>query len=174
MANLYIQKWIHWVFPRLNSLTIDAHLLTDTSVIPDAVVRVISHCKPAESWEFGFVTNPFGAENLVSFGVSTMVQTTSLSILEAASEGRVTPLRLWRWVMSAGQHHGYAMESFIEYGGPDLEQFPAPFPGFRDEDIIRLFRSSTLTDDEILEELIYRGRFWVWMRPDRYISPKTR
>jgi hypothetical protein len=119
-------------------------------------------------WDFGSVTNPHGRENLVSFGVNIMVQTTSLAILEAASEGRVTPLRLWRWCMSVGLHRGYAMERWIDYAGPDLEQFPTPFQGFEygSGDLDEL---SDKPDEEVLDQLVWRGRFWVWMRPDRSV-----
>ena len=144
---------------------------SDTSIIPDEAIRVISHCEPGDQSDLGTIFNPQGKYNLVSFGVNIMVQTTSLSILEAASEGRVTPLKLWRWVMSVGQHRGWAMEHLIEYNGPDLNQYPSPFPGFQNKDLINLYQRN-LGDAEILDELIFKGRFWVWMRPDRYTDSK--
>jgi hypothetical protein len=133
-------------------------------VIPEEVVRLVSGCTMGEWWEFGSVDNPMGRINLVSFGVNTLVQTTSLSILEAASEGRVTPLRLWCWVMSAGQFRGFAMEGYIEYGGPDINQFTNPFPGLEPHEVINIERKS---EEDIYTELVFRGRFWVYMRPDR-------
>jgi hypothetical protein len=136
----------------------------DTSAIPDEVVRLVSGCTMGEWWEFGSVDNPMGKSNLVSFGNNILVQTTSLSALEAASEGRVTTLRLWRWVMSIGELHGYAMEPYIDYGGPDLEQCPDPFPGLEPREFINIESKS---EEDIYVELVFRGRFWVWMRPDR-------
>jgi hypothetical protein len=133
-------------------------------VIPEEVVRAVSGCKMGDYWDFGSIDNPMGKANLVSYGINMLVQTTSLSILEAASEGRVTTLRLWRWVMSTGQFRGYAMEEHIEYGGPDLEQFPNPFPGLEPREFIEIERKS---EENIYVELVFRGRFWVWMRPDR-------
>jgi hypothetical protein len=120
-----------------------------------------------ESWEFGYITNPMGEETLVSYGINIMVQTTSLSILEAASEGKVTPLRVWRWVMSVGEHHGYAMEDFIEYNGPELEQFPQAFPRFYFEEPSMITKLLELSEEQMLNRLIYEGGFWAWMRPDR-------
>lgn len=106
-------------------------------------------------------------DNLVSFGINFMVQTTSLAILEAASEGLLTPLRVWRWVTIAGKNRGYAMEDWIKYDGPTIEQYSEPLHGLADEELPGLEDKS---DKEIWEALIFRGRFWVWMRPDRYVD----
>lgn len=119
-------------------------------------------------WDFGSVTNPTGETNIVSFGINLMLQTTSLAILETASDGRMTPLRLWKWCMSGDSYRGYALEKNIDYNGPDLEQFPSAFPGFPYEfENDELLEMADLSDDQLLERFIYRGRFWVWMRPDR-------
>ena len=69
-------------------------LALDESTIPDDLIRVISHCRLGDTWNQVIIINPYGHINKVSSGVNIMVQTTSLPILEAATEGRVTPLRL--------------------------------------------------------------------------------
>ena len=74
-----------------------------------------------------------------------------------------------------GQRHGHAIESLIDYNGPQLCNNPSPFPEFEMEDFLDLFnREMTITDDELLDELIFKGGFWVWMRPDRYTQTQIR
>jgi len=139
----------------------------DTSIIPDDAIRVVRDCRMGNLWDFGSIENSRGGDHLVSYGVNVMVQATSLPILETASDGRVTPLRLWHWAMHVrkSEEHGWVLQQTVDYGGPDLDQWPKMFPGMEYIEIIKL---EDKPEREIYEELVFRGRIWVWMRPDRF------
>ncbi|EGO20912.1 hypothetical protein SERLADRAFT_475298, partial [Serpula lacrymans var. lacrymans S7.9] len=65
----------------------------DVLRIPDSSIRVIPHCSMGEFWDF-----------------------TSLPILALATDGRVTPERLWRLAM----HQGKSV-SQRDYGLPEID-----------------------------------------------------
>jgi len=120
-------------------------------------------------WDYGFIKNPIGNGHLRVDGLNIMVQTTSLSILESASEGRITPLNVWHWVVLLRRYQcGPTRECFINYSGPEATPVFTAFPGLSSEAIFKMYESrDSISDEEILVKLIYEGRFWLWMRPDR-------
>lgn len=123
-------------------------------------------------WDLGCILNPMQETNLVSFGINILVQTTSLAILEVATDALLTPFRMYKWIMSTGNDpgRGFALERWIEYNGPQFSHIVNPFPGFSDLEfgIDDIMKMDELSDDQLLHALLYKGRFWVWMRPDRY------
>jgi hypothetical protein len=144
--------------------------------IPESFLRVIPHYKMGQkySWNSGFASPPHPNANKlawlvgVSFGTVIMTQTTSLPILSFATGGRMTPFRLWRLMMHQGcsvPHSSYRLEG-IDYGEIPTEQSHAPpIPMLSTTDLIALEGLGDV--DLIKKDIIHRGKFWVWMRPDR-------
>ncbi|KAN0083962.1 hypothetical protein V8E55_007466 [Tylopilus felleus] len=99
---------------------------------------------------------------LVSFGCAVMMQTYALDILALATQGRMTPSRLWHLAMQQG---------FEEAGHPYcIEGFPNALPGFTSDELEDLEK---IGDIEVLQQrLVHEGFFWLWMAPDRFpVSP---
>jgi len=146
---------------------------TEALRIPDSSLRVIPHCQMGDSWDFGFVDPPGPETNdnyLVSYGTNIMVQTASVYILSLATSGRMTLERVWRLAMHQGfsvSHNGYGFKG-IDYGeiSDCREQCPYPVPGMAIEDVVEL---ESLGDVELVKKaVIHEGKFWIWMRPDRF------
>lgn len=143
---------------------------------PETDIRVVPHCVMGEFWDFGSVDGPSSNKQdwtyLVSFGCAVMVQTYALDILALATQGRMTPSRLWHLAMQQGFEeagHPYCIEG-VDYGEfPNLlcEQFPNALPGFTSDELEDLEK---IGDIEVLKQrLVHEGFFWLWMAPDRYI-----
>lgn len=124
-------------------------------------------------WSHGFIAAPEPnlerIHYLVSFSAIIMAQAASLNILSLATQGRVSPKRLWRLVMHQGfseGHDAYGLYHVNYYPGTrdPREQNPVPVPAFSPEDVIAL---ESLGDTESIKNaIIHEGGFWLWMRPD--------
>ncbi|KAH7924522.1 hypothetical protein BV22DRAFT_1066618 [Leucogyrophana mollusca] len=142
--------------------------------IPDSALTIISNCVIGDWWDGGYVdAPPPNSEDVhycVSFGVCVMVQSTSLDILAMATHGRMTPQRVWRLAMHQGwsdPHNEYALKG-VDYGDVELgwKKYPAPLPWLSHKEIIAMEKLGSVK--EIQRALIWRAKFWVWMRPDRF------
>ena len=150
--------------------------------IPDSSICLISHCKllPKDESSTSMYNecisvcplgpNPKNTTYKVSSGSNVMIQSASLPILSLATNGRMTPERLWRLVMCRGlfdRRHDFIVEGDIDYGNIQyfIEQHPSPAPGFSTDEFLAL---ESLGDvEKIKRSIILRGMFWLWMRPDR-------
>jgi hypothetical protein len=138
--------------------------------IPDALLRVISHCWMGDGWYYGLVAPPDPmAHYLVAYGANIVVQSASLPILSRATRGRMTPQRLWRLAMWYGFSESRDRDVFdgIDYGEVvvGIDRYMRPTPGIDD-----LLGLETIGDlERIKMEIIHKGKFWIWMRPDRRV-----
>jgi hypothetical protein len=141
--------------------------------IPDSCLRVVPGCWAADGWDWGYIEPPHSDKNgksfLVSHGTNIMVQTASLQIVSLATNGRMTPQRIWRMAMHQGLSvpHGYLGFEGIDYGEiTDFrEQWPPAIPGLSTKQLIGL---ETLEDIALARRaIIHEGKFWIWMLPDR-------
>lgn len=135
-------------------------------------VRVISDWIMGDMFDLGFVSSSKGDWNgaLVSFGCCFFVQTYMLPILKAATNGRVSPQRLWELAMAKGHFpaHDFYVLPGVDYGPirQHLEQFPWYLGDIEEEELPNMGNIST--PEEIAEVMRRRG-FWMWMRPDRLV-----
>jgi hypothetical protein len=121
-----------------------------------------------DDWYYGYVAPPDPRSSyLLSYGTNIAVQSVSLPILYQATGGRMTPQRLWRLAMGQGfsEVRDCDLLKGIEYGEvlDGIDQYMRPTPGI--EDLIEL---EELGDVEAIKvAIILKGKFWIWMRPDR-------
>jgi len=138
--------------------------------IPDGQFRINSNCCMGDDWYYGLAAHPDPTLScLVSFGTNIMVQSASLPILSMATGGRMTPQRLWRLAILQGFFEDSDRNLFdgIDYGeviegtGMNIK----PIPGIHD-----FKRFEELGDVERIKiAIIHKGKFWIWMRPDRLV-----
>lgn len=157
----------------------DGNLDEDGSAVqardtPDEKLVVQSAFVDEGFWDFGSVTlspeNPDNQYYIVSFGSNIMVQTAALTILQLATEARMTPRRFWRMAQALGGGGGYSVLDGIDYGKMSeltaiWEQDPSVTPGMESEDVINLEGLGDM--EKIKRAIVHQGCFWVWMRPDR-------
>ncbi|EIW78960.1 hypothetical protein CONPUDRAFT_83337 [Coniophora puteana RWD-64-598 SS2] len=159
-----------------------SHQVTRNEVLhtPESNIRVVRHCKAGERWSLGIVDDPVDSGDdtgfIAVFGVLIMVQTFSLPILHLATNGRVTPQRLWRLAMHQGWSEVNLSESDrgvyglvgVDYGALEHErkQYPSPLPWMIPAEAAAL---EELGDCEAIKEvMMHRGGLWMWMSPDRF------
>lgn len=144
--------------------------------IPDSNLRVIPRCGMGSHWYYGFIAPPDPSppsststtSYLVSYGTNIVVQSASLPILSLATNGRMTPYRLWRLAMWQGFSEGKDRDLLdgIDYGDviDGIDQYMRPTPGI--DDLVGL---EVLGDvQRIMKTIVQKGKFWIWMRPDRF------
>jgi len=153
----------------------DGPLIVVDMQIPDKYLRIIPHCWMGDDWYYGFVAppNPM-APYLISYGTNIVVQSASLSILSLATGGRMTPQRLWRLAMWQGFYEGrdHDVLDGIDYGEvmEGIGRYMRPMPGIDD-----LVGFEELGDVETIKmTIIHKGKFWIWMRPDRCVSSEPK
>lgn len=136
------------------------------------------HVRVLSGWSVdrdGFADeNPRDEENraVMSFEYCFFVQTYMLPILEAATDGRVAPQRLWQLAVARTKQY-FCVYSLgvlpgVDYGPvmQDLSQYPRYLGNMTRYDL-RMHRMTwTGTSEDIAEDLRTKG-FWMWMRPDR-------
>ena len=121
-----------------------------------------------DDWYYGFVALPDPmTPYLVSRGTNIVVQSISLPILFRATGGRMTPQRLWRLAMWQGfsERRDHDVLDGIDYGEvtEGIDKYVKATPGI--EDVMNL---EELGDVETIKmAIIHKGKFWIWMRPDR-------
>ncbi|KIJ66632.1 hypothetical protein HYDPIDRAFT_86561 [Hydnomerulius pinastri MD-312] len=136
---------------------------------PQQDIRSISHCVMGEYWDFGSISAPPESDiiYLVSFGFCIMVQTYALDIMNVATHGRMTPLRVWKLAMQQGflAPHNECGFKDVDYGEIELarEQFPLPVWLSK----YQLKKVEELDDIELKQLVVHDGKFWIWMAPDR-------
>ncbi|EIW78958.1 hypothetical protein CONPUDRAFT_138222 [Coniophora puteana RWD-64-598 SS2] len=148
---------------------------------PDSDIRVLRHCKAGveDTWDFGVVSDPSSREEdghngyHVSVGVLIMVQTFALPILDLATNGRVTPQRLWRLAMHQGWSEVPSKRGDYGFAGIDYGEIhherkknPSPVPWMIPAQVVALEELGDL--DVIKEAIVCQGGLWVWMGPDRF------
>lgn len=109
-------------------------------------------------------------EVLVSSGCCFIVQTYMLSILQAATDGRVSPQRLWRLAMAKGHFfaHDFYVLPEVDYG--PIRKHLCQYPWYLGNVQFSELRTMGCigTPEEVAEALRRRG-YWMWMRPDRSV-----
>lgn len=141
--------------------------------VQDTDLRVISGCTVGEGdpslYAQGFTYDP--NTDIIyhtAFGTSIMVHTSSLRILFLATNGCMTPVRLWRLAMKKGLSQPYEQHGLdgIDYGEVQryMHNFPSVIPGMSPDEVEAL---EELDNVELVEQaLIHQGKYWVWMSPD--------
>ena len=139
----------------------------------DEDIRVLPRCVMGKDWYHGYVDAPPSIEQdwsyLVSFGCHLMVQTYAIEIMALATQGRMTPLRLWHLVTK--QRFELATR-LLESESVDYraitrrwERNPEVFPGLEEAGLMEL---EEIGDVEVVKErMVDEGYFWLWMAPDR-------
>jgi len=123
-----------------------------------------------DDWYYGLAAPPDPTKSfLVSFGTDIVVQSASLPILSRATGERMTPQRLWRLAMWQGfaEDMDRNMLDGIDYGEvmEGMGQNIRATPGIDD-----LKGLEELGDVELIKTaIIHKGKFWIWMRPDRSV-----
>jgi hypothetical protein len=148
-------------------------------IISDALVR--EH--PFRIWGWNWIENWFktsdGTTYQVSQGIDILVASTALAILSLATDGRMTPQRIWRMAIKEGRFDNGYWRCFrdIDYHGKICDAgdlLPMVTPGYPpitwiDPDSEVVSKLEELGNSEvILQKIIWEGKYWVWMRPDRY------
>lgn len=153
----------------------------------DADIRII----PIEmghryEWDEGWPTlvqSIDGTDCTISLDRDIIVASVALSTLFLATNGRVTPQRIWRMAMCQGRPfadlycYGFNGIKYYYAGIIDgRDDIPMKTPGFweciwisgrDDSDLMEL---EELGDSEaIRQRIIWEGKYWVWMRPDRCV-----
>ncbi|KAG8713547.1 hypothetical protein FRC08_013117 [Ceratobasidium sp. 394] len=128
-------------------------------------------CMMGGGFDFGFC-QPLGGRPrdiiIVSTGSTFFVLAAMILILEAASGGRVTPHRLWRFALSRGhfQDNEYAIKG-VDYGIVEKHWGLDPWPfGELSVDDIRALEDRATSEE--IAEIIRAGGCRMWMRPDRF------
>ncbi|KAK4702073.1 hypothetical protein P7C70_g4154, partial [Phenoliferia sp. Uapishka_3] len=134
-------------------------------------IRRVPRCKAAEWFDFGSVSSHDDKQMfLVSYGTVVMFQSSAIEILRQATNGRLTPERVWRLTMRQRdtKEMNYVLDG-LDYGeiSDAIEQFLSPVPGLEGGGILRLEKTEGGVEG-IKRAIIHEGRWWVWMRPDRF------
>jgi len=128
-------------------------------------------------WDEEWVKSSDGTIYQMSQGIDILVTSTALGILSLATDGRMTPQRIWRMAMKQRFDSGY-WHSFrnIDYYGdicdgrdylPKVTPGYSPTAWYHNSELV--FKLEQLGDIEvILQKIIWEGKYWVWMSPDRY------
>jgi hypothetical protein len=131
-------------------------------------------------WDEECVKSSDGTIYQISQGRDILVTSTALAILSLATDGRMTPQRIWRMAMKQGRFDSGYWRSFRKidyygeiYDGRDIHH-PIATPGYyratwinpESEVAFKLEQSGDIK--VILQKIIWEGKYWVWMSPDRY------
>jgi hypothetical protein len=131
-------------------------------------------------WDEKWVKSSDGTIYQMSQGIDILVTSTALAILSLATDGRMTPQRIWRMAMKQGRFDSVYWRSFrkIDYYGEIYDgrdtHHPIATPGYsratwidpKSEVVFKLEQSGDI--EVILQNIIWEGKYWVWMSPDRY------
>jgi hypothetical protein len=132
-------------------------------------------------WDEEWVKSSDGIIYQISQGIDILVTSTALGILSLATDGRMTPQRIWRMAMKQGRFDSGYWDSFwnIDYYGEIYDgrdtHHPIATPGYSratwidhpaSEVAFKLEQSGDI--EVILQKIIWEGKYWVWMSPDRY------
>jgi hypothetical protein len=146
-------------------------------------MNIHKHPFPIYDWDWDeeSVESSDGIIYQISQGRDILVTSTALAILSLATDGRMTPQRLWRMAMKQGRFDSGYWRSFqnIDYYGEIYDgrdtHLPIATPGYspitwidpdHDEVLFKLEQSGNI--EVILQKIIWEGKYWVWMSPDRY------
>ncbi|KAH7925388.1 hypothetical protein BV22DRAFT_1011341 [Leucogyrophana mollusca] len=165
------------IHPNGNPMFGESFTREQALAVRDDSLRVIQHCSSKPGlWDKCGISppppDPAHLEYEVQFGSCILVQTMVLSILHLATNGRMTPRRVWRLAMHQGfydRHRpGFAG---IDYGEVMVNgvQYPLLFPGmaWMNSQEFRLLEE--LGNIEAMRQvLINEGDLWLWMSPDRF------
>lgn len=140
-----------------------AALNSDTLHLPDSSLRVIPHCTTVGhgGWGVSVISAP-NPEDIIQLvcGETIMAQTTSLVILSLATEGRVSPKRLWRLVV----HQELSRPVLRDFSPWSLRIPRSSIQGLSYRQVIAL---RSLGDIELIKNtIIHEGKFWMSMRTD--------
>ncbi|CAE6414486.1 unnamed protein product [Rhizoctonia solani] len=148
--------------------------LDDVLEEAEGLVREVSGCQMGDMFTYGYCQGPTGNDDgaIVSYGGYFYVQTNMLAILAGATQGRVSPQRLWRLAMIKGHYknHSHAVLPEVDYGPiygciEYSHECPWLLGDVDHEELLGMVNIGTTED--IAEVLRKRG-YWMWMRPDRF------
>jgi hypothetical protein len=154
----------------LNAMAEDEHPVIEKALVEaQDHVRIVDGCSPGESIEYGYCDGPDSEEICISAGCCFMVLTVMLPILTAATDGRVSPWRLWKLVMSRAyfQNKTGHLTAGVDYGC--MTDYADEFPLVFGEDPYGTDLSDLekLSSQQEIVDALYERGYWLWMRPDR-------
>jgi hypothetical protein len=159
-------------------------LTTGENKIPDVQIRVLLLDPCDFDWEEDRIESTDGTIYRGSQGTDILVATAALAILTLATNGRITPKRIWELAVKSkrlgGQSRWYSFdgieyyEGFRDGRGCGTDPFPNHTPGFphiwNDGVPQTVSDLENLGDIElIIRNIIWEGRHWIWIRPDWYV-----
>jgi hypothetical protein len=112
----------------------------------------------------------------VNDGVDILVASAAMEILSLATNGRMTPQRIWRMVIHE-QPGWYGLGRIDYYGDvPDprnggelpIETPAAAWRRYHSDDSCKIGLEELGDSEVIRHKLIWEGKYWVWMNPDWY------
>ncbi|KAG9119159.1 hypothetical protein FRC07_005976 [Ceratobasidium sp. 392] len=151
-------------------LAYTVNTLEEALTLPEDSVRVIHGGSMDGFFDYGYCQYPEDEISVyVAHGCRLYVLTAMLSILDAATNGRVSPRRFWNFALSRGhfEKHNYRVLPGVKYGPIEnyWDERPWLFGDLSYTDVAALEMKETAED--IVEVLRTRG-YWMWMRPDRF------
>jgi hypothetical protein len=157
----------------------------ESLLIPDSHIHASPFKIVHHDWDRDLYQSPGNIFYYVNRGTDILVASAALKILSLATNGRMTPQRIWRMVM----HNQPQWDGFdgIDYYGDisdprNLGELPINTPGDNYyHGIWEYYPASPcnivggleeLGDSEVIRhKLIWEGKYWVWMNPDWYAPP---
>jgi len=155
----------------------------ESLLIPDSRIRALPFEITEHDWDRDLYQN-HDIFYYVDHGSDILVASAAMKILSLATNGRMTPRRLWRMVIHNPPHWG-SFQGIDYYGDiPDPRncgELPIQTPGDAYYDGIWQYYPENpckivggleeLGDSEVIRrKLIWEGKYWVWMNPDWYVS----
>jgi hypothetical protein len=152
-------------------------------LIPDSRIRALPFEITEHDWDRDLYQN-HDIFYYVDRGADILVASAAMKILSLATNGRMTPQRLWRMVIhNPPQWSGF--EGIDYYGDiPDPRnggELPVQTPGdayyygiwqYYPANPCKIVGGlEELGNSEVIRhKLIWEGKYWVWMNPDWYVS----
>jgi hypothetical protein len=138
-------------------------------------------------WGEDWIESTDGTIYRGSQGADILVVSAALAILALATNGRMTPKRIWKMAMKERQLSGQSLagwysltgieyyEGFHDGRGDGTDPFPNQTPGFP-SNIWNNGATQTVSDLEdlgdpelIIANIIWDGQHWIWIRRGWYV-----
>lgn len=157
--------------------------------IPDVPIRVLPLHPCYFDSEGDWIESTDGTRYRGYQGTDIMVASSALAILALATNGRMTPKRIWKLAMDDRQQSGHRRwysfagidyyEGFRDGRGDGTDTYPNQTPGFP-SGIWNNGVTQTVSDLEdlsdcelIIQTIIWDGQHWIWISPDWYVYRLT-
>ncbi|KAK4701671.1 hypothetical protein P7C70_g4558, partial [Phenoliferia sp. Uapishka_3] len=156
---------------RIECITTD---LNQVLAMDASQIREIPHCYAGPWYEFGSVSRDKTDDHAicVSHGSFIMLQATAIHIMKLATKGRLSTERVWRSKMRNQPNPEIMISHYvlpIDYGEivDGIDEGLTATPGFTERQLLDL-EAKEVTVENIKRALVHEGKWWVWMRPDRF------